>query len=168
MLIRTEAPADLLVIDRLVKSAFETEYEANLVMTLRENSHLTLSLVACTDDGEIVGHVMFSPVTLDGVDLNWQGLAPLTVKEGYRRQGIAAQLVKEGLLELAEFGYPACVVLGNPHYYAQLGFKAAEDHQFRCVWDVPKGAFRIIELEPNVLKGRSGLIEYSAEFETSI
>lgn len=37
MLIRTEAPADILAIDRLLKSVFETEAEADLVMTLREN-----------------------------------------------------------------------------------------------------------------------------------
>ena len=50
MLIRTEAPADILTIDRLVRATFETEAEARLVMSLRENSHLTLSLVACTED----------------------------------------------------------------------------------------------------------------------
>ncbi|MFA0071550.1 GNAT family N-acetyltransferase, partial [Vibrio breoganii] len=77
MLIRTEAPADILVIDRLLKSVFETDAEANLVMSLRENSHLTLSLVACSDEGEVVGHLMFSPITLHGDDHNWQGLAPL-------------------------------------------------------------------------------------------
>ena len=49
MLIRTEAPADILAVDRLLKSAFETETEADLVMRLRENGRRTLSLVACND-----------------------------------------------------------------------------------------------------------------------
>lgn len=83
MLIRTEAPADILVVDQLLKNVFATEAEADLVMALRENGQRTLSLVACDDEGEIVGHVMFSPVTLEGEDLNWQGLAPLAVKEEY-------------------------------------------------------------------------------------
>lgn len=100
MLIRTEAPADILVVDQLLKNVFATEAEADLVMALRENGQRTLSLVACDDEGEIVGHVMFSPVTLEGEDLNWQGLAPLAVKEEYRRQGIGAELVKEGLSSL--------------------------------------------------------------------
>lgn len=81
MLIRTEAPADILVVDQLLKNVFATEAEADLVMALRENGQRTLSLVACDDEGEIVGHVMFSPVTLEGEDLNWQGLAPLAVKK---------------------------------------------------------------------------------------
>lgn len=164
MLIRTEAPADILAIDRLLKSTFETEAEANLVMRLRENSRLTLSLVACSDEGEVIGHVMFSPVTLDGEDLNWQGLAPLAVAEGHRNQGIAAELVKEAFSSLADFGYPACAVLGDPNYYGRFGFKPASDYQFRCPWEVPEGAFQMVELVEGQFEGRSGLIEYSPEF----
>ncbi len=113
MLIRTEAPADILAVDRLLKEVFDTEAEANLVMALRENGHRTLSLVACDDEGEVVGHAMFSPVHLNGEDLNWQGLAPLAVKAEYRKQGLGAELVHEGLASLGELGYPACVVLGT-------------------------------------------------------
>jgi len=164
MLIRTEAPADILVIDRLLKSAFETEAEANLVMQLRENSHLTLSLVACTDEGEVVGHAMFSPVTLEGEDLNWQGLAPVAVKEEYRKQGIADKLIREGLSSLFEFGYPACVVLGDPNYYGRFGFEAAESKQMRCEWDVPAGAFQVLAMAEGEFDQRQGLIQYCPEF----
>lgn len=52
MLIRTEAPADLLAIDALLKTVFPTDAEANLVMALRENGRLTLSLVACSEEGK--------------------------------------------------------------------------------------------------------------------
>ncbi|RJX70461.1 N-acetyltransferase [Vibrio sinensis] len=164
MLIRTEAPADLLAIDRLLKNTFPTEAEANLVMKLRENGHLTLSLVACTDEGEVIAHVMFSPVTLDGQDYNWQGLAPLVVKEEYRNQGIGSDLVKEGFESLAMFGYPACVVLGDPNYYGRLGFVAAEQHQMRCQWEVPEGAFQVKALVDGEFSEREGTIEYCAEF----
>ncbi|MGC9462177.1 GNAT family N-acetyltransferase [Vibrio genomosp. F10] len=165
MLIRTEAPADILPIARLVKSAFETEAEANLVMKLRENSHLTLSLVACNDEGEVVGHAMFSPVSVEGEDCHWQGLAPVCVKEGVRNQGIAESLVKEGLSSLLEFGYPVCVVLGDPNYYSRFGFVSAKEKGFKCKWEVPDGAFQIAELAENQLASRSGLIEYCPEFD---
>ncbi|WP_159738044.1 GNAT family N-acetyltransferase [Vibrio atypicus] len=164
MLIRTEAPVDILAVDRLLKTAFETEAEANLVMRLRENGNRTFSLVACTDEGEVIGHLFFSPVTLDGEDLNWQGLAPLAVKEEYRREGIAQQLVEEAFSSLYELGYPACVVLGDPAYYSRFGFVPAETHQMRCVWDVPAGAFQVKELKPEEFTGRTGLIEYCPEF----
>ncbi|ROV61177.1 N-acetyltransferase [Vibrio ponticus] len=164
MLIRTEAPADILVIDRLLKETFETEAEANLVMSLRENGKLTLSLVACNDEGEVVGHAMFSPVTLEGEDLNWQGLAPVAVREDVRKQGIAESMVREGLESLRDFGYPACVVLGDPAYYSRFGFSAAEQHNFRCQWDVPVGAFQVLAIAADEFAERGGLIEYSPEF----
>ncbi|GAB7229487.1 N-acetyltransferase [Vibrio rotiferianus] len=164
MLIRTEAPADILIIDRLLKHAFPTDAEANLVMRLRENGKLTLSLVACTDEGEVVGHALFSPVTLNGEDLSWQGLAPLAVHEDYRRQGIAAELIKEGFDSLRDFGYPVCVVLGDPAYYGRQGFTASEEMGFDCAWEVPQGAFRVAELVEGQCDGRSGRIDYSPEF----
>ena len=164
MLIRTEAPADILVIDRLLKTTFETEAEANLVMALRENSKLTLSLVACNDEGEVVGHAMFTPVTLQGEDLNWQGLAPVSVREDYRKQGIAATMIREGIESLYEFGYPACVVLGDPNYYQRFGFEAAEKHHMQCLWDVPEGVFQVLAIADGELAERRGLIEYSEEF----
>ena len=164
MLIRTEAPADLLAIDALLKAVFPTDAEANLVMALRENGRLTLSLVACREEGEVIGHAMFSPVTLNGEDFSWQGLAPLAVKAQYQNQGIGAELVREGLICLAEFGYPACFVLGNPAYYHRFGFTAASALGFACQWEVPEGAFQSLALADNEFQGRQGNIEYSAEF----
>lgn len=165
MLIRTEAPADILTVDRLVRSAFDTEAEAKLVMSLRENSHLTLALVACTDDGEVIGHCLFSPVTLNGEDLSWQGLAPLCVKKEYQKQGIAEALVKEGLDTLTELGYPVAVVLGDPNYYQRFGFESTTNYGMHSKWDLPEGVFMIKACDADFLAGKSGLIEYCPEFD---
>ncbi|PWI35258.1 GNAT family N-acetyltransferase [Vibrio albus] len=164
MLIRTEAPADILPVDRLLKSTFPTDAEANLVMRLRENGRLTLSLVACSDEGEVIGYVLFSPVLIDGEDIGWQGLAPVAVKEECRNQGVAAELIREGFESLRDFGYPACVVLGNPAYYSRFGFEDAAQYKMHCRWDVPAGAFQVIELEKEVFTGKQGLVEYCPEF----
>lgn len=165
MLIRTEAPADILVIDSLLKQVFPTDAEANLVMALRENGRLTLSLVACTDDGEVVGHAMFTPMFFDGEENGWQGLAPLAVKEAYQKQGIASQLVNEGLATLLEFGYPACFVLGDPRFYRRFGFSAANELGFESQWDVPEGAFQAIAMAPGALSSLQGVVKYCPEFE---
>jgi putative acetyltransferase len=168
MLIRTEAPADILPIDALLKSVFDTDAEADLVMRLRENGRRTLSLVACNDEGEIVGHVMFSPVTVGGVDHNWQGLAPLSVTKKYQGQGIGSRLIKEGLSSLSDFGYPVCVVLGDPDYYSRLGFSSASKLGLDCQWEVPEGAFQIqfltVDKENYSHDKGAALVEYCAEF----
>ncbi|UAB71000.1 N-acetyltransferase [Vibrio sp. SCSIO 43132] len=164
MLIRTEAPADILPIQQLIKQAFPTHAEAELVSRLMENGQRTLSLVACSDEGEVVGYILFSPVTLDQQDFNWQGLAPLAVKEEYRGQGIASELIKEGLSSLAELGYPVCVVLGEPEFYGRFGFESAAKYGMDTQWELPEGAFQIQELREGELDGKSGKIFYSQEF----
>ncbi|CAH0538784.1 GNAT family N-acetyltransferase [Vibrio marisflavi] len=165
MLIRAESLGDILAIDKLLKSTFDTEAEADLVMRLRENGHLTLSLVASTDDGEVIGHVMFSPVLVQEQDLGWQGLAPVSVREDYRNQGIAAKLIQEGFASLREFGYPVCVVLGDPKYYARFGFESAQQHDFHSQWELPEGIFQITDLVEGASKDHHGLIRYCPEFD---
>ena len=71
MLIRPERPDDVDAIDRLTVAAFEPQWfsdgsEAPIIRSLRASGDLTLSLVA-EDDGDVIGHVAFSPVTIDGV-----------------------------------------------------------------------------------------------------
>ncbi|MFD2179853.1 GNAT family N-acetyltransferase [Veronia pacifica] len=164
MLIRTEVPADILQIDRMLRQVFDTDAEAKLVMALRENGNNTLSLVACNDDGEIVGHVMFSPVWFEGQDLGWQALSPISVLPEYQRQGIASNLVSEAFSILYELGYPACFVLGSPEFYGRFGFKKAADAGLSCQWPVPDSAFMAIELEPGSFSEKYGLVKYCSEF----
>ncbi|MEJ2765506.1 N-acetyltransferase [Photobacterium sp. MCCC 1A19761] len=164
MLIRTEAPADILAVDALLKTVFDTDAEADLVMRLRENGHRSLSLVACNDDGEVVGYMLFSPVTVDGNDDNWQGLAPMAVKQDYQRQGIGLALLEEAKSTLAELGYPAVVVLGHSDYYPKAGFVQASAHGLQCAWPVPEEAFMVLELIPGSLSVRQGTVAYSPEF----
>ncbi|MGR5064211.1 GNAT family N-acetyltransferase [Photobacterium sp. DNB22_13_2] len=164
MLIRSEAPADILPIDSLLKSVFETEAEAELVMRLRENGKRTLSLVACNDDGEHVGYMCFSPVMLDGEDHNWQGLAPMAIKPEYQRQGIGLAMIEEAKQTLAELGYPVIVVLGHSDYYPKAGFAPAAPQGIQCPWPVPEEVFMVLEVVPGAMEGKAGMISYSEEF----
>ncbi|PMG06005.1 GNAT family N-acetyltransferase [Vibrio breoganii] len=165
MLIRTEAPADNLGILALLEHAFPTDAESKLVNSLRENGKITLSIVASDGEGKVIGCAQFSPVTLSGNDYGWQGLAPVAVHEDYRNQGIAEKMIKEGLDSLLEFGYSACVVLGEPEYYSRFGFSCAEKNRFRCQWDLPIGVFQVLDLTGESFDGLSGLIEYCEEFD---
>ena len=97
MLIRVEIGIDAPGIDALLRRAFASDAEAQLVHDLREDGLITLGLVATDDEGQVVGYVAFSPVTVQGEELQWVGMAPLAVDENYRGQGLARQLVYEGL-----------------------------------------------------------------------
>jgi putative acetyltransferase len=82
---------------------------------------LTLSLVA-TIDGAVVGHLAFSPVTLDGRDEAWYGLAPVSGWPQRQRCGIGSALIPDGLARLRAQGTRGCVVLGDTLYYRHFGF----------------------------------------------
>ena len=97
--------------------------EANIVEGLRKGGALTLSLVA-EQDGRIVGHIAFSPVTITGEDRGWYGLGPVAVLPEHQGEGIGAALVEAGLAQLRALRARGCVLLGDPAYYQRFGFRA--------------------------------------------
>jgi putative acetyltransferase len=166
MLIRTEAPADILSIDSLLKASYPTHAEAELVMSLRENGRFTLSLVACSDEGQVIGYALFTAVTIGGEELNWQALEPIAVLPEARGEHIGQQLIAEGLETLAELGYPVCVVVGDDAYYKQSGFVAADAFNLSCNRHAATSEFQINELLPNSVILQQGEVSYSPEFDT--
>lgn len=69
MLIRVEIPIDASGIDALLRRAFEGEGAAELGRALREDGLLTLGLVAPDDKGQVISYVAFSPVPVEGDEL---------------------------------------------------------------------------------------------------
>ncbi len=164
MMLRAEVPADILSIDALLKAAFTSSAEAELVMALRENGKNTLSLVACDDNGQLIGHLMFSPVTIDQQDIGVQGLAPLCVHPDHQSQGIGEQLVKEGLEMLAELGYTGCVVVGNPHHYQRFGFEVAKNLSLASAQQHKEESLMVISFHDMVFSAPPASLAYAEEF----
>lgn len=128
MQIRTERPADDAAIHELTFAAFapmpfSSGTEAPIIRALRRSGDLTLSLVA-EEDGEIVGHVAFSPVTIDGVHAGWFGLGPISVQADRQRQGIGKALIARGLELLRQHGAAGVALIGNPEIYGRVGFES--------------------------------------------
>src|SRR5262245_59048513 len=96
--IRPERPADTDAIRAVNLAAFGQPGEAGLVDALRRNGKASVSLVAVLDD-VVVGHILFSPVTLDPASpgLRMLGLAPMAVLPAYQRRDIGSELVRAGL-----------------------------------------------------------------------
>jgi putative acetyltransferase len=120
-----------------------------------------VSLVAEVD-GEVVGHVGFSPVTVASGAVG-AGLAPLAVVEPYRRRGVAAELVRSGIAACGAAGFGWAVVLGEPEYYGRFGFRAASEFGLSDEYG-GGAAFQAIELTPGALPVGVGLVRYAPEF----
>lgn len=165
MLVRLVEPKDYPAARRVNLAAFETPAEANLVETLRRQAEGVISLVA-EEEGEIVGHIMFSPVTLSGQpDLKIMGLGPMSVLPSCQGRGIGSALVRAGLQECREKGIGAVVVLGHPWFYPRFGFMPSTRYGINSEYDVSEDVFMLIELQPGYLGNVGGTIIYHPAFK---
>jgi putative acetyltransferase len=125
--LRFATHTDRAAIFALHQAAFSGIAEARLVEALHESGDVRLSLVA-VQDGEIVGHVLFSELSVttpDGGTIAGLALAPLAVHPDWQRQGIGTELVQTALQQLRQQGWGLVLVLGEPDYYGRFGFTAA-------------------------------------------
>jgi putative acetyltransferase len=108
---------------------------------------------------------MFSPITLEGQSgVTMMGLAPMAVAPASQRRGIGSALVRAGLEACRQIGCGAVVVLGHPGFYPRFGFVPALRFRIRSDYDVPDDVFMALELQPDALRGRSGVVRYHAAF----
>jgi putative acetyltransferase len=165
--LRAEAEGDRAAIFQVHGAAFETELEARLVDQLRAAGALTLSVVA-VENGLIVGHVAFSPVTIseNPVGARALGLGPIGVLPACQRRGIGTRLIEAGLHASAAEGWDLVFVLGEPGYYRRCGFESAAKHGMRCKYDAPLEAFMVTALHPDTLAGVSGIVDYHPAFDS--
>ena len=128
MKIRSETHQDISAIEKITIAAFDgkpysDQTEHLIIDRLREARALSVSLVAEMDE-KVVGHVAFSVVTINGADIGWYGLGPISVSPELQKQGIGSKLIREGLALIREKGAKGCVLEGSPVYYQRFGFKS--------------------------------------------
>ena len=127
MNIRPETPSDIAAIDDVTVAAFRNhpishQTEQFIIAALRAADVLTVSLVA-DDQGQVVGHIAFSPVTISDGTKGWYGMGPLSIVPERQRQGIGTALVNAGLAVLKELRGRGCALVGYPSYYTRFGFR---------------------------------------------
>jgi len=167
--IRPETPADQAATHHVNTAAFGRPAEADLVDTLRRQDALTLSLVA-EQDGQVVGHIAFSPVRITGDQDSFEALAlgPMAVLPAQQGQGTGSQLVRSALAALKEKGATIVFVLGHRTYYPRFGFEPAQRYGIGCEFDVPPEFFMVCALREGVLQesqiGEHSIVYYQPAF----
>lgn len=126
MIIRSEKTSDIEAIAEITKAAFEDhpfsqQTEHNIINDLRADGALTISLVSEVN-GMIVGHIVFSSVTISDGTMNWHGLGPVSVLPEYQGHRIGTALVNSGLALLKSMNSKGCVLVGLPTYFNRFGF----------------------------------------------
>jgi putative acetyltransferase len=154
MLLREATPTDRPEVLQAHRLAFGREDESQLVDNLLADpsAQPVLSLLA-EDDGRVVGHVLFTSVTLLGPKNPPSAsiLAPLAVIPAAQRIGVGRSLIERGCQLLAVRGVQLLFVLGDPSYYTKRGFVPALPHGLRAPYDIePEAAWMVRDLASRV------------------
>jgi putative acetyltransferase len=136
VIIRRELATDVPAIRAVTAAAFATAAhsappvepdgvpgEATLVGWLRNDPGWlpSLSLVAESPDGQIVGHVVCTRGSIDGAPV--LGLGPISVDPGHQGAGVGSALVHAVLAAADALDEPLVALLGDPGYYGRFGFR---------------------------------------------
>jgi putative acetyltransferase len=130
MLIRREAPADIPAVRAVTAAAFAkpdtpVPVEVTLLDRLRTCAGWlpALSLVALSDQEEVIGHVLCTRGHVDAAPA--LGLGPLSVHPDHQRRGVGLALVHAVLGAADALDEPLVALLGSPAYYGRYGFRTS-------------------------------------------
>jgi putative acetyltransferase len=179
MIVRPLKETDLPAVRQVHLAAFPGPDEATLVDLLHAHGEAVISLVAAQEEqvaaqkdpftekhGQVIGHILFSPVQILGgpAGLRGLGLAPVAVLPADQRQGAGTGMIQLGLKMAHLRGYDYCVVLGDPRYYTRFRFQPASRFGLENEYGV-EDEFMALEFRRGVLAGVKGLVQYAAEFK---
>ena len=166
--IRKEESRDQDAVRHLNLAAFDNGPEAALVDKLRTSCEDYLAFVA-VEEGTVVGHILFTPVTIDGCSTVGMGLAPMAVLPSHQRKGIGSQLIRHALQHVRQSGCPFVIVVGHPEYYPRFGFEPASKYHFLSQWEgVPDEAFMVLVFDGSALPQAGGIARYRDEFDEAM
>ena len=166
MKVRAASLQDLATIMDIERRAFGEEEEATLVSNLMHDATAepSLTLIASID-GQDVGHILFTAVTLNGPNqdaVTASILAPLAVVPENHGQGVGGALIQEGLKRLKASGVDLVFVLGHPEYYPRHGFQTAGVLGLTAPYpieDKNAAAWMVQALKPDILGSVSGVVQ---------
>jgi len=166
MKIRSFAAGDADAVYEVHRRAFDGRTdESRIVQRLHDADKAVVSLVA-VENNRIVGHVLFSPTSVDdpAENLELVGLAPVGVLPEHQNEGVGSSLIERGLVECREAGADAVVVLGDPEYYSRFGFERASEYGLGNEYGADEG-FMVKPLHGGALDDVDGVVTYRPEFQ---
>ena len=168
--IRKEIQSDHDDVRAINDRAFGQSIEGEIVENIRDACNEIVSLVAL-NDGEIVGHILFSPVVVENgeKEIKAMGLGPMAVSPRFQKQGIGTLLVNEGIKILKKSKYHFIIVLGHSGYYPRFGFEKASKYGLIPQWSgIPDEAFMVLCLDASRMQHLAGVVHYRDEFNRAL
>lgn len=172
--IRLEQSDDCSPVEALTREAFWNLFRPGC------DEHYVTHLIRCHEDflpdltfvaevdGQIVGSIVYTRswvVNGQGERVETATFGPLCVHPAWQRQGVGAALIGHTRVLAAQKGYPAILILGDPHNYCKHGFRTGRDVNV-CTADgrYPLGLLAL-ELRPDFFAGHTWTFHTSPVFE---
>jgi putative acetyltransferase len=164
----TDCAAHADAIAAVTRAAFQKEYgsgdgEVALIAQLRADGEVAVELAAL-ENGAVVGHALFSRLSVDPATIRVAALAPVCAAVNRQRSGIGSALIREGLARCKALGFDAVAVLGDPEYYRHFGFTHDAARVLEC--EFSGDHFQALELNPSALAGGPWKLVYPQAFSS--
>jgi putative acetyltransferase len=117
-------------------------------------------------DGAVIGHVLFSPLTIEsrGAKFKAAALGPVSVLPEHQGKGVGSALVRHGLQACLTLEHRSVFLVGAPEYYGRFGFLAARVYGINYEGG-HSDTFQVVELSEGALDGVTGIAKYEPEFD---
>jgi putative acetyltransferase len=165
--IRQERVGEFPQIRDLIQTAFATAYyaegdEQDFVERLRgpETYLPELALVA-EDEGRLIAHVMLTRVSIDTATGPFPILllACIAVAAEHRNRGLGSALIEAALERARQHGHKAVILVGDPAYYARLGFQPSIEFGITNANGTEPEYVQLRELVPGALCNVAGSLD---------
>lgn len=174
LIIRNELPEDHRTVEGLIKKAFWNVNfpgcnEHYLAHILRSHEDFVPELDFVAElIGKPIANIMYTKSKLRGEDGSVKTVltfGPFSVLPEYQRHGYGKELLEYSFEKVAEMGYEAIVIFGNPENYIPRGFKSCRKYNVALSEGVYPVALLVKELREGALSGNSWIFEESPAFE---
>lgn len=118
MNLRPLTQSDDLALSILLDSEFGDSETYQSVLKLREANMVAMERLAF-EGSKVVGYLCCAKMANPS---DWWVLSVLVVSSSHRKKGIGRELVYRGMNHARRENAPAVVVVGDPAYFAQVGF----------------------------------------------
>jgi predicted N-acetyltransferase YhbS len=152
--------ADTPIIETILDNAFGLSRRTKTSYRLREGNTAAegLSLVIRDTEVGIAGCISYWPITIGHAMQPALLLGPLAVHPARQNLGIGLKLMQVSLSKALELGHSLILLVGDPPYYARVGFHQVPEGQMDLPGTYDPKRFLYLELVAHSLSTAKGLV----------
>ncbi|MFA6092435.1 MAG: N-acetyltransferase [Elusimicrobiota bacterium] len=168
MIVRPEKSEEVPLVEGILRDAYGRDQELKALDSLRRTQDFLpqLSLVA-DEDGALRGYALFAKAAVETSSqvFSAAALILLAVPKEYRHKGIGERLIRHGGERCRGIDREILFALGDPAYFARIGFKPASDCGLTFSWPQQQSPLLVFAQAALLSKLGSGTVHFPQAFQ---